>query len=106
MHNNIRKILASLTVLLGIGHLIFGFTVLKTLGLELFWFQSFGLAMIVTALANFKRDNVWVLRLQNGLALGFVIALLTLSQAPQIWVGLILFSGLFLLSCLKKSQPT
>lgn len=98
------QILASLAFALGIAHIVFGFAVFKTFNLEVFWFLGFGLAMIVTALANFRRDNIWVLRFQNALMLGFIITLLFLAAQPQVWLGAILFGGLFCLSCRRRAQ--
>lgn len=101
MLNRARHILASFALLLGIAHIIFGCIVFKTLNLETFWFLGFGLAMIMTALANFKRDRIWILRVQNALMLSFVVTLLFLAPQPQVWLGCILFAGLFFVSFMK-----
>lgn len=106
MLNRIRQILASLALLLGVAHIIFGLIVFPTFNLEAFWFLGFGLAMMLAALANFKRDKIWILRVQNALMLGFIIALLFLAAQPQVWLGCILFAGLFLISCVKTSRET
>lgn len=103
--NRAVRILASLALALGLAHLAFGVVVYKTFNLEVFWFLGFGLAMIVTALANFRQDNIWVLRMQNALTLGFIIALLTLASEPQVWIGAVLFGGLFCLSCRNPVTP-
>lgn len=103
MLNRTRYILACLALLLGVAHIIFGFVVFKAFNLEAFWFLGFGLAMITTALANFKRDKVWILRIQNALMLSFLISLLFLATQPQVWLGCILFASLFVLSCSKAA---
>lgn len=102
MHKRLRLILASLALLLGCAHIAFGMFVYRTFSLEVFWFLGFGLAMIVTALANFSISNSWVLRTQNALTLGFICALVYLAPQPQVLVGGVLFAGLFILSCSKK----
>ena len=105
MRNQVHIILASLALLLGVAHIGFGIVVYKAFTLEVLWFLSFGLAAIVTALANFKSDGGLILRLQNFLTLGFICVVAFLAPGPQIISGGVLFTGLFGLSCLKKSQP-
>lgn len=104
MLDRMKKILAILAFLLGIAHIIFGFVVFKVFTLETFWFLGFGLAIIMTALANFQQDKVWILRAQNALMLGFIVALLFLAAQPQVLIGCILFAGLFLISCSKSTH--
>jgi len=104
MFRRARLILATLALLLGVAHIIFGFAVFKTFNLESFWFTGFGLGLIVAALANFRRDKIWILRAQNTLTLGFLIALLTLAPEPQIWLGCLLFAGLLLLSFRQEAS--
>ena len=101
MLKRMRYILASLAIVLGIGHLTFGIIAYKDFSIDLLWFLGSGIAMIVTALANFKNEKIWILRVQNALTLGFIVALAYLLPLPQIWVGLVLFAGLFILSCFK-----
>jgi len=100
MPKRARQILATLALLLGIAHIIYGFVIYGEKGLSLFWFQSFGLAMIVTALANFQRGKIWILRVQNALALLFIGVLAYLTPQPQVLIGCALFAGLFVLSIL------
>ena len=102
MINTVRKTLASLAVLLGTAHLIFGMLAYKQFSLEMIWFLGAGIAMIVTALANFKADKIWILKIKNALMLGFVLALVRLAPEPQVWLGTILFAGLFVLSCVDR----
>jgi len=102
MHNHLRIALASLALLLGCAHIVFGIVVYKGFNLEVFWFLGFGLAMIVTALSNFVSPNNWILRTQNALTLGFICVLISLAPEPQVLLGCFLFAGLFLLSCSKK----
>jgi len=104
MHNRFRKILASLALLLGVAHIIFGVVVFKAFNLEVFWFLSFGLAMIVTALANFTHIKTRILCAQNALSLSFICALAFLAPQPQVLLGCILFTGLFVLSCFKNMK--
>jgi len=87
--------------MLGTAHIIIGVLIFKTLNLESFWFLSFGLAMIVTALANYGPFDANILRLQNGLTLIFILALAALAPQPQVLLGCALFAGLFILSLLK-----
>ena len=94
--------LATAALLLGIAHLIFGVIAYKSFSLELLWFLGSGVAMIVTALANLNSGSVRILRVQNGLMFSFVVALVILAPEPQIWLGLMLFAGLLLTSCLKS----
>lgn len=101
MIGKIRIGLAALATLLGVAHIIFGFVMSPEIDLNFIWFQGSGVAMIVGALANFKADKIWILRVQNILVLGFICALLTQASEPQIWLGLILFGGLTILSFLK-----
>ena len=90
-------IMAGLALALGIGHLIFGVVMFPEFNLNVVWFQGAGIAMIVTALANFNRPNK-ILRLQNMLTLTYIIVLVTQLPAPQVWVGVVLFSVLTLFS--------
>jgi len=101
MLNRISVILAILALLLGIGHLVFGVVSYKNFSLEMLWFLGSGVAMIVTALANLKHGSFWILRVQNLLMLVFIVALIILAPQPQVWLGLVLFSGLFISSCAK-----
>ena len=103
MLDRMRLIFAALALLLGIAHIGYSIVVFKAFTLESYWFASAGAAMIVTALANFRRDKIWVLRVQNTLMFSFIIGLLILSPQPQVWFGTILFAGLFLLSCFVKN---
>lgn len=103
MLDRTRLTFAVLALLLGIAHIGFGVAVFKTFTLESYWFASAGAAMIVTALANFRDDKVWVLRAQNAVMFAFIIALLVLAPQPQVWLGTILFTGLFVMSCLKAA---
>ena len=105
MRNKVRKSLAILSLLLGIVHIIFGVMVLKTFSLELFWFSSYGLAMILTALANLTQTMTWILRIQNAVMLVFICALAFLAPEPQVWFGCFLFAGLFVLSLLRENKP-
>lgn len=100
MLSRTKTVLATLAFMLGIAHIGLGILVFKAFNLDVFWFLGFGLAMIVTALANFQQDRVWILRLQNALMLGSIVALLFLAAQPQVWLGFGLFGSLFLLSCL------
>ena len=100
--DRIRIVLASLAALLGVAHIIFGIAVFKSLTLEAFWFLSFGPAIIICALGNFKTDKLWVLRFQNAVILVFFALLLSLVQQPQIWFGTFLFSALLILSFAAK----
>jgi len=100
-----QNILAALSLMLGTAHIIVGVLVFKTLTLESFWFLSFGLAMIVTALANYGPVNANILRLQNGLTLIFILALAALAPLPQVLLGCGLFAGLFIISLLKPKTP-
>ena len=93
-----RKVLASTAAILGIAHLIVGILVYEKFDLEMIWFLSAGIAIIVAALANFRNDKTWILKVQNALMLGFIVALLTLAPQPQVWLGLVLFTGLLGLS--------
>ena len=106
MENNIvsrvAAILAISALLLGAAHLVFGILVYKTFSLELLWFLGSGVAIIVTALANLKPGNIWILRVQNSLMLGFLVALVILAPQPQVWLGLVLFTGLFFASFAKS----
>ena len=102
MIDTVRKTLATLAVLLGAAHLIFGMLAYKQFNLDMIWFLGAGVAMIVTALANFKTDKIWILKIQNALMLGFVLALVRLAPEPQVWLGIVLFAGLFVLSCVKR----
>jgi hypothetical protein len=104
MFSKVPVILATSALLLGIAHLAFGVIAYEGFSLELLWFLGTGVAMIVTALANFKNKDIWILRFQNGLMLGFVVALVILAPEPQVWLGLIFFAGLFITSCMKP-QP-
>lgn len=105
MINRIQAILAIAALLLGIAHLAFGVIVYKVFNLEMLWFLGTGIAMITTALANLNRSKiVWILRVQNALMLGLIIALAILAPQPQIWLGLILFTGLFYLSFDKSED--
>jgi hypothetical protein len=106
MRNVVQRSFATLALLLGIGHLIFGALVFKGFNLEAFWFSSFGLAMIVTALANYNPSKNWILTVQNSLTLTFVCALAFLAPQPQVLLGCILFAGLLLLSCFNKSASS
>lgn len=99
-----QRLIAVLALFLGLAHIIFGIVVFKTLTLETFWFHGFGLAMIVTALANFRHDKIWILRLQNGLMVCFIWVLTFLAPQPQIFIGGLLFTGLFALSFLQKQK--
>ena len=104
MIDNARNILAILSVLLGIGHLIFGMLAYKQFSLDMIWFLGAGIAMIVTALANFKADKIWILRIQNALMLGFILALVILAPEAQVWLGIILFASLLALSCVRRTN--
>ena len=101
--NRLKIIIASLALLLGVAHIIFGVIVFGSLTLEAFWFMSFGLTMILAALGNFKRDKIWVLRFQNMIVLLSLFLLLSLVQGLQIWFGALLFLVLLVLSCLPTS---
>lgn len=105
MLNRMRIIVASLALLLAIAHVSFGIFVFKAFNLEAFWFCSFGLAMAVTALANFAPETTWVLRVQNALTLSFICALAILAPQVQVLLGCVLLAGLFTLSCFKR-RPT
>ena len=105
MLNRIQAILAVAALLLGIAHLAFGVIVYKSFSLELLWFLGTGIAMITTALANLNSGStVWILRVQNALMLGFILALVILAPQPQIWLGLILFTGLLFVSFVKSED--
>ena len=104
MHKYIRQILAGLGVLLGVVHICFGIFVFTTFDLDMLWFLSGGVAMIVTALANLRTGGIWILRVQNALMLSFVLALLMLTQQPQIFSGVVIFAGLFLISCFGRGR--
>ena len=103
MRDKVQKTLASLALLLGIAHIGFGLFVFKTLNLEVFWFLGFGLAIIVTALANLTHERHFILKIQNGLMLLFISALLFMAPQPQVLLGCALFAGLFILSLSKRS---
>ena len=103
MRDKVQKTLASLALLLGIAHIGFGLFVFKTLNLEVFWFLGFGLAIIVTALANFSPQNHVALKIQNGLMLLFISALLFMAPQPQVLLGCILFAGLLVLSFYRET---
>jgi len=96
-----QNILATLSLLLGAAHIIFGALMFKTLTLDSFWFLSFGLAMMLTALGNYGPVNINILRLQNGLMFVFILALAALAPQPQVLLGCGLFAGLLILSVLK-----
>lgn len=98
MHKFAKKSLATIAILLGIGHLAFGAFVFKSFNLEAFWFSSFGLAMIVTAIANYRPSNDWIMIIQNVMTLIFTCALAYLAPQPQVMLGCILFAALFFLS--------
>jgi len=105
MLNRIQVILAISALILGIAHLGFGAIAYKSFSLELLWFLGTGIAMITTALANLNGSrSAWILRVQNTLMLGFIVALVILAPQPQIWLGLILFAGLFYLSLVKSED--
>ncbi len=104
MLDRTRKILASLAALLGVAHLVFGIIAYQAFSVDLLWFLGSGIAMIVTALANFKGEKIWILRVQNALVLGFVAALASLMPLPQVLAGLVLFAGLVVLSCFKMTR--
>jgi len=106
MIGNAQKILAGLAVLLGIGHLVFGIIVYKEFSLDMLWFLGAGIAMIVTALANFRNDKIWILRVQNVLMLGFIMALAVYVPQPQVWLGIGLFASLLGLSFFKRQFNT
>lgn len=101
-----HSLLAALALMLGLAHIAFGMFVFKALNLDSFWFLSFGLAMIVTALANFTSAQPVILRLQNGLTLSFILALAALAPQPQVIVGCGLFSGLLILSFFRPQTTT
>lgn len=102
MLNNAHKLLAILSMILGLAHLVFGLIVFEQFDLELVWFLSAGVAMIVTALANLNRHRNWILRIQNTLMLGFLIILVIFVSQPQVWLGIFLFAGLLGLSCTRE----
>ncbi len=105
MINRIQATLAITALLLGTAHLVFGVIVYKSFSLELLWFLGTGIAMITTALANLNSSRtIWILRVQNALMLSFIVALVILAPQPQIWLGLILFAGLFLISFVKPED--
>ncbi len=60
--------------------------------------------MIVTALANLANGDILILRVQNGLMLAFIIALLMKAPQPQVFIGLVLFSGLVTSSFTKSDE--
>jgi len=97
----IRRVIATLALLLGVAHICFGAFAYKSLSLESFWFCSFGLAMIITALANFAQNKSRILIIQNSLIAIFMGILLYLAQQPQIIFGTILFTALLIVSCFK-----
>lgn len=99
----IKTLLAILALLLGVAHILFGVWAFKNLTLDSFWFMSFGAAMIICALANFKADRTWILRLQNAIMLTFLGLLLSLIQQPQILFGAFIFSALTLISFMSRS---
>lgn len=94
----LRLTLAVLALMLGAAHIVFGVLVFKSLTLESFWFLSFGLAMIVTALSNLKSESDWMLSAQNTLTLGFICTLAFLAPQIQIFLGCVLFAGLLFIS--------
>lgn len=97
----LRHSLAMLAVLLGGSHIIFGFMMYPKFDLDLFWFSGFGLAILVSALANYRPGHIWILRIQNTLMLGFIFTLLKLVPQPQVAVGCALFAALTALSFMK-----
>ena len=98
-----RRVVAVLALLLGAAHIAYGAIAYKALTLESFWFCSFGLGMMVTALANFTPHNKYILIIQNALTVIFISALLYLTQQPQIILGVFLFSVLLIMSCQRRS---
>ena len=102
MRKNMSGIVSTLALLLGVAHIGYGALAYKNLTLDSFWFCSFGLGMIVTALANFAPRQSYVLIIQNALTVIFMSVLLYLVQQPQIILGVILFSLLLIMSCMRK----
>ena len=95
----LHRVLAIFAIILGLAHLVFGLVVFEQFNLQLVWFLSAGVAMIVTALANLNTRRNWVLRTQNAVMLGFVIMLVIFVSQPQVWLGIFLFAGLLGISC-------
>jgi len=104
----VRLVIATLALLLGIAHICFGAFAYRSLSLESFWFCSFGLAMIITALANFAHHKSHILIIQNTLTVIFMYILLYLAQQPQIIFGTILFTALLIIwsSMLRPDSVT
>ena len=98
MRSKIRITFASLALILGIGHLAYGGFAYKAYSLELLWFCGTGIAIIVTALANFRPNEGGLTGLQNAVMLSFSLAIAAAAPLPQVWAAVILFSGLFVIS--------
>lgn len=103
-HNRMRRWVATLSLLLGMAHIAYGALAYKALTLESFWFFSFGLAMILTALSNFSSQSGRMLVIQNTLMVIFTAILAYLALQPQIILGLILFCLLLVMSKLEKTN--
>ena len=78
--------------------MIYGAIVFGKFDLDMLWFLGSGIAMIVTALANLNSESILILRVQNGLMVIFLCALVSIAPQPQVWLGLILFVGLLVAS--------
>ena len=102
MISRTKTILACLSALLGIVHIFYGLIVFESVNLQTMWFIGSGVAMIVTGLANFKTEKIWLLRIQNLLMTGFALSLTFYAPLPQVWLTLFLFAGLLAISFLNQ----
>ena len=102
MNAKLRNIVATLAVLMGIAHTAYGLIVFDKFDLDVVWFLGAGIAMIVTGLANFRHDRMWVLQLQNFVMFAYGIMIAAFIQPPQVWITLALFGALLILSIVKR----
>lgn len=96
----LTMILATLTIVLGLGHMLFATWIYRAWDDQALWFVGTGMAIILSAAANLVRTSAVeprgriVLIGINAMMAGYFVAAWTVLPVPQVIVGGLLFAGL------------
>lgn len=103
MRNRLRLSAAILSFLLGVAHLAYSAVLYDSLTLNALWFVGTGLAVICVALNNLLEPSnslrgKFINAVQNMTMAAYFVVVLTILPAPQVIIGIMLFSILLVIS--------
>lgn len=109
---NLTLVLAGVTLLLGLGHLVFTTLIYDRWTADALWFVGTGFAIVIGAAANIPAMNVLdrpsrsIIAIINAMMTGFFVAAWSVIPVPQVIAGGVLFAGLTVCALRTVSPST